>query len=232
MAEQLKRVIRSSTEEIRISLHDPDGDPHLELRVYARSGPAREPTATPEGLMIPLSLLPVLVRDLSHTQDALVQRGLIYVPPEKEATHMAAGETAHLSLTGRYVTQAARRHPRVALRVPIECRVFDDKNFWPTKPVTGELRDLSEGGAQVSLVKRIPRFSQVEIFLVADKLVFRGRAEVVAADVETQTATGGGHFRHSLRWIALEGHARDVLRKIVTAHQTGDAPPAEPTQPE
>ena len=231
MTEQLKRVIRSQTEDIWISLHDPDGDPQLELRVYARTGKASEAAATPEGLTIPLSLLPVLVRDLSQVQESLMRRGLIYVPPEKDATHMTAGESSHLSLTGRYVTQSARRYPRVALNVPVECRALDDKSFWPTKPVGGELRDLSEGGAQVSLTKRIPRFSQVEVFLVVEKLVFRGRAEVVAADVDTQGESKGGHFRHSLRWIALESHARDVLRKVVAAHLAENSPPDQTSEP-
>jgi hypothetical protein len=46
-------------------------------------------------------------------------------------------------------------------------------------------------------------------------MMFRGRAEVAGADAEVQSGPACGQFRHSLRWVSLEGPAKDVLTKVV-----------------
>jgi hypothetical protein len=79
----------------------------------------------------------------------------------------------------------------------------------------GEVLNVSAGGAQVSLPQRFPRFSHVELFMVVDGMVFRGRAEVAGADAALQSGPACGQFRHSLRWMSLEGPARDILAKVV-----------------
>jgi hypothetical protein len=157
------------------------------------------------------------VKTLSHAQETLVHRGLIYVAPPPKVTHMERGNPVGLDMDDRPRAQAARQHPRVTLNVRGECRQLDKKDFWPGKPVVGEVLNVSAGGAQVCLPQRFPRFSQVELFMVVDGMVFRGRAEVAGADAVAQRGTATGQFRHSLRWMSLEGPARSVLAKLVAA---------------
>ena len=45
----------------------------------------------------------------------------------------------------------------------------------------------------------------------------RGRAEVAGADAEVQSGPTYGQFRHSLRWVSLEGPAKEVLTKVVAS---------------
>jgi hypothetical protein len=200
-----------------ISLRTGEGDPQVELRMYGRAGGSAEPVHTAESVAIPASLLPILVRALSHVEKTLINRGVIYVPPSSKITHMEQGSNLTLGTEGRGGSQAARQHPRVTVNVRVECRLLDAKDFWPSPPVNGEIKDVSLGGAQVCIAKRLPRFAQVEVFMVVDGLVFRGRAEIVAADIgHGRTAEEGG-YRHSIRWLALENHAREVLTKIVAS---------------
>jgi hypothetical protein len=140
---------------------------------------------------------------------------------------MERGQTVPLAIEDRPKVQASRQHPRVTLNVRGECRQLDKKDFWPGKPVVGEVLNVSAGGAQVCLPQRFPRFSQVELFMVVDGLVFRGRAEVAGADASVQGGTAGGQFRHSLRWMSLEGPAKDVLTRIVASRTARPADPAE-----
>lgn len=225
MTERLERLLCNQTEEMWISLRTGEGDPQVELRMYGRTAPAgAEPVHAAEAITIPASLLPTLVRALTHVEQTLIDRGVIYVPPSSKITHMEQGRSLTLGTEGRGGTQAARQHPRVALNVRVECRLLDAKDFWPSPPVDGEIKDVSLGGAQVCIAKRLPRLAQVEVFMVADGLVFRGRAEVVAADIGHERAAEEGGYRHSIRWLALESLAREVLTKIVanrTSPQVG-----------
>ena len=218
MDERLGHLVRDQGEEIWVSLREARGEQHVELRVYERQSTAKAELAPgKERVSVPVSLLPALVKALSQAQETLVHRGLIYVPPTPKVTHMERGQTMPLGMEDRPKLQAARQHPRVPLNVRGECRQLDKKDFWPGKPVVGEVLNVSAGGAQVCLPQRFPRFSQVELFMVVDGTVFRGRAEVAGADASVHSGTAGGQFRHSLRWVSLEGPARDVLTKIVTA---------------
>jgi hypothetical protein len=105
--------------------------------------------------------------------------------------------------------------------------LLDKQNFWPGKPVAGEVLNVSAGGAQVRLPQRFPRFGQVELFMVVDGMGFRARAEVAGADAIEQQGSKGEQFRHSLRWLSLEGPARDVLAKIVASRTTKRPAPVE-----
>jgi hypothetical protein len=228
MAERLERLLCNQTEEMWISLRTEEGDPQVELRMYGRTAPAgADPVRGAEAIAIPASLLPSLVRALSHVEKTLIGRGVIYVPPSSKITHMEQGSSLTVGTEGRGGAQPARQHPRVTLNVRVECRLLDAKDFWPSPPVNGEIKDVSLGGAQVCVAKRLPRFAQVEVFMVVDGLVFRGRAEVVAADIGHGRSADETGYRHSIRWLALESHAREVLTKIVAART---APQVGPRQ--
>jgi hypothetical protein len=186
------------------------------LRVYERQASAKaEPAPGKERVSVPVSLLPALVKTLSEVQETLAHRGVIYNAPTPKVTHMERGDSLSFLTEARPKTQASRKHPRVTLNVRGECRLLDKKNFWPGKPVVGEIVNVSLGGAQVCLPTRFPRFGQVDLFMVVDGMMFRGRAEVAGADAEVQSGPACGQFRHSLRWVSLEGPAKDVLTKVV-----------------
>ncbi len=218
MDERLGHLVRDQGEEIWVSLRESGGEPHVELRVYERHASAKmEPAPGKERLSVPVCLLPVLIKTLAQAQDTLVHRGLIYIAPAPKVTRMDRGDGLVLGADDRPRMQAARKHLRVPLNIRGECRLLDKKSFWPGKPVVGEVVNVSVGGAQVCLPTRFPRFGQVELLMVVDGMVFRGRAEVAGADAEAQGGPACGQFRHSLRWLSLEGPARDILTKIVTA---------------
>lgn len=216
MDERLGHLVRDQGEEIWVSLREAGGEQHVELRVYERQASAKaEPAPGKERVSVPVSLLPVLVKTLAQAQDTLVHRGLIYVGPTPNVIHMERGDVLSCVAEARPKVQASRKHPRVALNVRGECRLLDKKSFWPGKPVVGEIMNVSLGGAQVCFPTRFPRFGQVELFMVVDGMMFRGRAEVAGADAEVQSGPTYGQFRHSLRWASLEGPAREVLTKVV-----------------
>jgi len=216
MDERLGHLVRDQGEEIWVSLREAGGEQHVELRVFERQTSAGAGSAPgKERISIPVSLLPVLIKALSQAQDVLVHRGLIYVPQTPNVTHMERGDAVPLGIADRPKVQASRKHPRVALNIRGECRLLDKKSFWPGKPVVGEIINVSLGGAQVCLPARFPRFGQVELIMVVDGMMFRGCAEVAGADAEVQSGPTYGQFRHSLRWVSLEGPAKEILTKIV-----------------
>lgn len=227
MDERLGHVIRNQGDEIWISLRKVGGAQEIELRVHERENTAKAELAPgKEKIAIPIDLLPALVKALADAQNALATRGLIYAPPTAKITHMERGNAVALGAEDRPKAQPARQHPRVVLNVRGECRLLDKKDFWPGKPVVGEVLNVSAGGAQVRLPQRFPRFSQVELFMVADGLVFRGRAEVAGADAEAPAGSTSGQFRHSLRWVSLEGPAKEALTTLVTSRTEQRADPS------
>jgi hypothetical protein len=229
MAERLTHLTRNPGEEIWISLQEVAGQQLVELRVYERASSATGGTPIPraEGISIPLSLLPMLVKALSQAQATLVDRGLVVVPPAPKITQTMQGETSTFGAVGRPRTQPARQHPRVNLDLRGECRLLDTKEFWPSKPVACEIKDVSRGGAQVGLPKRLPRFVQVELSMIVNGMLFRGRAEVVAVEMQSNVDSTSSYFRHSLRWVGLEGPANAVLAKIVASRAEQQPGPAE-----
>jgi hypothetical protein len=216
MAEKLGHVACTPVEDLWISLTEMRGEKYLEFRPYAhpRQGEAA-PLPGGSAVRIPVGVLSSLLRVLHDAQDRLVQRGTIYIPPVAVVTVMEQGVAKTLPLPGRPRTSETRRHPRAPLSVPVECRVIEPDSFWPAKPVSGETKDVSVSGAQVWLPKRLPRFKQVDVVMVVDGMVFRGRAEVAGVDLEANKDPATGYFRHSLRWIMMEGPAKSVLEKVI-----------------
>jgi hypothetical protein len=216
MEEKLGHVILSPLEKLWVILRDVHGRPNVELRVAGHDLPT-DPKADRHGVLLPAEVLPMLVQALTQAQDRLVKRGLVYITPPPEATVMEQGVPVKLGLDNRAARRDPRRHARVGVHLGIECRVLDDKTFWPGRPVAGEVKDMSLGGAQVWLPRRLPLFAQLEITVVAAGTLFRGRGEVVGIEVETNRDSRSGRYRHGLRWIAIDGAAREALSKILTA---------------
>lgn len=218
MDERLGYLVRGQGEEVWVTLRNGSGESQVELRVYERQTSVNAELAPgKERVSIRVSLLPALVKTLSQAQETLAQRGLIYVPPTPKVTHMERGSAVALGTEDRPKVQASRKHPRVALNIRGECRLLDKKSFWPGKPVVGEILNVSLGGAQACFPTRFPRFGQVELLMVVDGMMFRGCAEVAGADAEVQSGPTYGQFRHSLRWVSLEGPAKEVLTKVVAS---------------
>jgi hypothetical protein len=59
----------------------------------------------------------------------------------------------------------ARREPREHLTVPVWCRLLDVADSRSRKTVFGETKNLSNGGARVSLSEPFPLMSRVEVSL-------------------------------------------------------------------
>lgn len=216
MAERLGHVVCSHAEDLWVSLAETRGEAVIDLQLYSHLRP-NEKTPMPHGqaLRIPAGVLPVLVRVLKEAQDRLIQRGTIYIPPATAMTSMERGERRSIALPSRSRGSEARRNPRAPLAVPVECRLLESDNFWPARPVSGETRDVSVGGVQVWLPKKLPRFKQVDVMMVVEGMLFRGRAEIVGADMEVQKDPKTGYFRHSLRWTSMEGPAKAALEKVI-----------------
>jgi hypothetical protein len=213
MKERLVRVPFNDVEEIVISLEAIGGEPHVELRAAPRGSP--DHGNGPPGrraVVLPVGVLPDLLRVMAEVHERLIQRGLISLaawdgadPGQSSAAHRAA-------LPNR---MDARRHPRVRLNIPVECRLLDPTTFWPGKWVAGTLMNLSLGGAQVWLRERFPRFKQIEVIGTVEGRAFRERALIVGADLLTKDVKRG-RYRHSLRWVGMGAHAHSLLTMLAT----------------
>ena len=202
MTDTLGQVALNPLEDLKLSLITIRGEPHVELRVYARTA-----TGTASGLpgvraiALPLSLFPEVLRVMTEAKDVLATHRLIFP-----------------SITPRVATPPgrtdSRKDPRVHLSLPVECRLLDPTTFWPGKWVTGEIKDLSIGGAQVWLPECFPCFKQIEVFGKIEGTAFRGRAEIVGAD-PMKKAPKNGRYRHSLRWVGMDTRAKSALSKLV-----------------
>jgi hypothetical protein len=218
MMERLGSMVKNRLEEIWVSVGEIQGEANVELRVHGRSLSGKEePLPGREAITLPVGLLPVLLRVLTQAQDVLIKRGLIYIPSPAEATVMEGGLPVTVRMARGSAGRDSRKHPRVSLSVAVECRVIDPDSFWPAKPVNGEAKDVSIGGAQVWLVKRLPRFKQAEVFMVIEGMIFRARAEIAGVELDTKKDGKSGYYRHSLRWVMMEAHAKEVLSKVVPA---------------
>jgi PilZ domain-containing protein len=226
MEETLGHVLCNPLEEVRLSLRDIRGEPRVELRVYRRVVPS-DASALPstEGVAIPVNVLPDLIRVLTQAQDLLTKQGRIFVPSSTETRVMERGELITEGLGDRKVDQRGRQYPRISLNIPAECRLLDPGSIWAGKPVTGEVKDVSLGGAQVWLPKCFPRFRQLEVFIMIEGTPFRARAEIVGTDL-MKTKKGQESCRHNLRWVALDATAKAALSKVIPAgSQDGENPP-------
>ena len=156
MGERLGHLIRNQEQEIWISLQDVRGEQQIEIRLYERDASAiAELAPGKEGIFIPVDLLPVLVKALSRAQEALMNRGLLYVPPTSQVTQLERGDSVGFGAEER-PKSGRRQHPRVPLNIRGECRLLDKKDFWPGKPVAGEVLNVSAGGARFAFLSVSP----------------------------------------------------------------------------
>lgn len=217
-------VARTPFEAIHVSLRVLGGEPHVELRDYARAAPGKANSVPGRAaLVLPLGLLPSLLRALMQAQELLVKRGLLAVPPPGEGTAVERGESLCLPRERR--RGDSRRSSRVRLRLAVECRLPN-----AAKSVAGEIRDVGLGGAQLLLPIRLPLFREVEVSIRIERGLVRGRAEVVGRDLAAQRGPSGEHYRHSLRWVVMEAPLKAALSKLLLAGTKGAERPRGPEQ--
>jgi hypothetical protein len=143
-----------------------------------------------------------LLQTLTQAQDQLCEWGLLerYRPV-----------TGFRGLARR---RDARQFPRIAMNPAVECRVVDPEGPAAAQAIFGQIKNVSQGGAQAWLPQRLSQLKQVEVFMTIEGVSFRGRAEIVGADVPAQTERQGGLFRHNLRWVALHAQSMAALSRI------------------
>ncbi len=202
MTDTLGQVALNPLEDLKLTLITIRGEPHVELRVYARAAPGNV-SGHPgvRAITLPLSLFPDLLRVMTEARDVLATRRLTF-PSIIPRAAAPPGRTD------------SRKDSRVHLSLPVECRMLDPTTFWPGKWVSGEIRDLSMGGAQVWLPECFPCFKQIEVFCRIDGTAFRGRAEIVGAD-PMKKAPRNGRYRHSLRWVEMDPRVKSALTRLV-----------------
>jgi hypothetical protein len=214
MSEKLGQVVVNQREEVRVSLHEICGELHVELRVFSCTTPGESNRLLGhQSVSLPVGALPDFLRAMTEAQELLIKRGLI---PSSELTIMEHGEPVTLRLSHPKARVECRQHPRVLLTLPMECRLVDSAAFWPGKWMNGEVKDMSNGGAQVWLPERLPLFKQVEVSIVIDGSVFRGRADIVGAELKVKGMYDKQYYRHSLQWVAIDAQARAILSKMVS----------------
>lgn len=203
---KLDQITRSPLEDICVLLREVHGVPHVELRVYYPPGrPGDDPTPGLERIAVPVDVLPDLVRVLTETLERLAQDGVVDAAPQGPATEAAE---AGLRGTGRC---DSRRERRVPLKLRVGCGLVGAKDMSSSKVVTGETKDVSNGGLQVWLPERFSLLSRLEVYMRVAGLNFHGRAEVVGADVHSTH----GEYRHSLRWLDLTPRAKAALSQVI-----------------
>jgi len=203
MTEKLGRVIRSQWEDIWVLLDHGQEEPHLELRLH-NHGPSFEPESisASERIGLPVRLLPDLLQTLTQAQDQLRARGML----ERAQPGVNVG--------GPTRRADARQFPRVVMDPAAECRVVDPEGPELFPSVIGQIRDLSQGGAQAWFPQRFPQLKQVDVFMTIEGVSFRGRAEIVAPDDHGKAEVKGGLYRHNLRWVALHAQSMAALSSV------------------
>ncbi len=216
------KVPANSLEEIWVSLQEVRGRPHLELRVYLNP-PNGETAPLPgrERVLLPVAQLPHLLRVLTMAKELCLTRGTLSDSRPATAVVMERGNPVIIPLATRGTE--ARREVRVPLHLRAECRLVNPDRFWPTKPLSGEMRDISKGGAQVWLPQRLPRFKQVDVELVIDGQGFQARAEIVSVEQETKRDPQTGCHRHGLRWVTVEPKAMEILNEAIARRSAENA---------
>ncbi len=219
--DRVGKIVGRSPEEVWVSLQEVHGRPHLELRVY-QTPPGGDAAPLPgrEPVLLPIEQLPHLLRVLTRAEELCVSRGFLNDSRPPAAVVMERGNVLAIPLATR--AAEARREPRVPVHTRAECRLVNPDRFWPTKPLAGEMRDLSKGGGQVWLPQRLPRFKQVDVALVIDGRGFQGRAEIVSVELETKRDPQTGYHRHGLRWIAVEPKAMEILSGALAKRMAGN----------
>lgn len=215
MKKVLDQVSHNQFEDICLTLWDVHPAPHVELRVYRRAPrPGADTLPRTEGISVPVDALPDLLRMLEQTQERLIRQGLVHLPSSAAgATTMEGGEMVPLGISVPSSHRGdCRRESRTTLEVPAGCRLLGDAGPCGSEPLIGEIRDVSRGGAQIWLPRRLPLFSRAEVFMRIGELNFQGRAEVVGAEVHPKN----GRYRHGLRWLLLNAESKTALSKVIS----------------
>jgi len=203
MTEKLGRVVRSQWEDIWVLLDRGQEEPHLELRLHNHGRSAdTDGLSGGEWIGLPVRLLPDLLQTLTKVQDQLCEWGMI------KRTRSAAGIR---SLSRR---ADARKFPRVTMNPTAECRVVDPEEHESAQAIIGQIKDVSQGGAQAWLPQRFPQLKQVDVFMTIEGVSFRGRAEIVGPDEPGRAEINGGLYRHNLRWVALHAQGMAALSRV------------------
>ena len=213
MKNRLGQISRTKMEYICVSIRDVQGTPHVDLRVYRRSARlGGDGVAGIEGITVPLSLLPELLRMLDESQERLFHEMLKHPRSHAKARKAETDETVeHHNPNNAAAPRRLlgdRRGCRVLLKVPVECR------HWPavdSHAVTGETEDVSIGGAQVWLPERFPLLSPVAVSMQIAGLPFQLLAEIVGVGLRQRH----GRHRHSLRWLGLNAQAKSALAQVI-----------------
>lgn len=213
MKKNFGQVRRNASEEIRIWLHEVQGDLCVELRVYNRSGQDGEVSLPePEGLVVPIHALSELCQILEQVHDHLLTEDLVDVPSMRNLVTADDPIKLHLVVDDPSGPQSETHHePPVTVKLPMECYLLDAPDTWPSEQVTGEIRDLSSEGAYVWLPREFAAGSRLAVLITIGELHFRAHAEVMGAEQTPQD----GSYPHSLRWVSLGPQAKTALLKII-----------------
>ena len=203
--------------KICLSLHHADGGRSIELRVCypsSQSGDACEPQG--EGIAVPLDFLLELRRllgqILGQTEDRSMNERSSHPSSPPLAISMERGEATALDLNVPFSRRGDfRRTARVSLNIQVACRLMSESN--PPQPLIGAIKNISIGGLQLWLAQRLTLFSRVELFARFADVNFRGRAEVVRAEVQPED----GRYEHGLRWLGLTPQSEVALEKVIRA---------------
>jgi hypothetical protein len=214
--EDLGRISRNESEEIRVSLQEVQGELCVEVRVSSRPAPeGRTVLPQQQSIVVPLDALSSLCRVLVQSQDRVLRDGLMRTASRPRETMPDAGEPVTLQEADpRPPRRYKRREPRISVRLPVEAYPFSNEDSSRSEPkgerVTGEMKDVSNGGAQIWLSEHFPPPSRLAVFLRIGKHTFRGQAEVVGSGPRPKE----GKYRHNLRWLSLNDQAKAALSKL------------------
>jgi hypothetical protein len=210
--EKIGGIARGPREEIWVSLVEDRGETWIELRAYTspRVGEA-EWIPGRESITIPTKALPDLLQLLIRTDRRLIEMGEPALGVKKEELPVSVRSATPPG------TRDARRHPRVLLRLDVECRPMPHANARPGSPVAGKAVDLSLGGAQVWLPMRLPRYSFVELATLTGGESFTARGEIVSVAVLPRMIGGKPTYRHGIRWLSLTGAAKEALSRVLSS---------------
>lgn len=218
MRRHLIRVSRNASEEIFVSLQEVGGELFLELRIYRRADHGGAFVPEPEAILVPVRVLPDLCSALDQTRDRLMKEGLLRVQSPATVFPTQAGESATLCLGDPEADPVnTRPEPRRQVGVPVQCHLLRAADTWPSKPlpeqVTGEIRDVSGGGAQAWLSEQFPISTHLAVFTRIGGMTFRAQAEVA----EVAPHPKDGQYRHALDWLSLAPQAQAALAEIMKA---------------
>jgi hypothetical protein len=210
--EKIGEIARGQYESIWVSLVEDRGETAIELRTYTiPSQGGTEWIPGRESITVPANALPDLLQLLIRTDRRLVQLGEPSLRVKKEAIPVSVRSASPPG------SRDARRHPRVLLRLDVECRPMPSATAKPGAPVAGEAVDISLGGAQVWLPIRLPRYSFAELSALISGESFAARGEIVSVAALPKMIGGKPTYRHGLRWLTLARATKDVLSRALSS---------------